>query len=291
LAGIGAEAARVILKHKPGLLILASRNKSSIEDTIAAIGGLEGAVDVRAVELDLADLDSVRAAAAEVLEHAATVDVLINNAAVMGTFLPKFETSKQGYEMQFAVNHLGHFLFTNLLMPALLRSAAGPRVVNISSAGHRAGPVHLGDVNFDNGKAYEPFVAYGQSKTANMLFTVSLAQKLSNKGLRSYSVDPGSVGTTGLARHMPLEYRVEKGWWNADGSLNDSIPWHSVGIGASSYIVAAFDQHIDGKYWNGKCLVKANVDLTVEPYATDPDTAEKLWLLSEKLVEQDFRYV
>ncbi|KAF2247843.1 NAD(P)-binding protein [Trematosphaeria pertusa] len=285
-SGIGAEAARVIFKHNPKLLVLASRRKETIDETVAAIAGSTAPNNVKGIEMDLADLDSVREAAAEILKTTAVVDVLINNAGIM--MLPKFTTTKQGVEMHFGVNHLGHFLFTNLLVPALLRSPAGASVVNVSSAGHQASPVHLEDVNFDNGKSYDPFVAYGQSKTANILFSVSLTDRLKTKGLRSFSLDPGAVPGTALSREIPFEKRVAMGWWKPDGSLADNIPWTSVAAGASTYVVTGFDRTIDDK--SGKCFAKNNVDPTTASHALDSNTADKLWALSEKLVGQEFRY-
>ncbi|KAF2178298.1 hypothetical protein K469DRAFT_675971 [Zopfia rhizophila CBS 207.26] len=185
--------------------------------------------------------------------------------------LPEFKTTKTGVESQFGINHIGHFLFMNLLMPTLLKSPSGPCVVNISSAGHRASGIRLDDINFKGesrvcvDRKYESFLAYEQSKTANILFSVALTQK----GLRSYGVDPGR-------------------WWNADGSLGKIVPWSSVGQGASTYIVAAFDKSLDKQ--SGNRLASYNIHSTTESYALDPEIAEKLWVLSEKLVGQEFRY-
>ncbi|KAF2642556.1 NAD(P)-binding protein [Massarina eburnea CBS 473.64] len=284
-SGIGAEAARVIHKHNPKLLVLASRSTKNIDATITAIGGA-GSSNVKGVELDLADLESVRKAAAEILEQTSVVDVLINNAGIM--MLPEFQTTRQGVEMQFGTNHLGHFLLTNLLMPALLQSSQGASVVNVSSAGHHAGNVPFEDINFDNGKTYEPFPAYGGSKTANILFTVSLAAKLKSKGLRSFALDPGAVIGTELSRTMSLETKAAMGAWNPDGTPSEKIPWITVAHGASSYIVTGFATSIPEH--NGKAFVKNNVDTTVAPYSLDPEGAEKLWVLSEKLVGQEFAY-
>lgn len=117
------------------------------------------------------------------------VDVLINNAGVM--MIPTYQTTPEGIEMHFGTNHVGHFLFTNLLMPALRKAPAGPRVLNISSAGNGGSPVRFDDYNFGEGESYEPFLGYAQSKCANMLFSVALARKLGDKGLYAFSIDPG----------------------------------------------------------------------------------------------------
>ncbi|KAF2690171.1 NAD(P)-binding protein [Lentithecium fluviatile CBS 122367] len=285
-AGIGAEAARVVFKHRPSLLILASRSKKANEETIAAIGGGSSKASVKGVEIDLSDLDSVRKAVVEILELTPVLDVLINNAGIM--MLQSFQTTKHGVEMQFGTNHLGHFLLTNLLMPAMLVSPSGARVVNVSSAGHHAGGVNFKDINYDNGTQYDPFVAYGQSKTANILFSLCLASKLKNKGLQSFSVDPGAIKGTSLSRNIPLEKKVAMGWWRPDGSPVETIPWQTVEHGASTYIVTGFDHTIDEH--NGKYFARNSVDSTVAAHAQSPESAEKLWLLSEELVGQQFRY-
>jgi NAD(P)-dependent dehydrogenase (short-subunit alcohol dehydrogenase family) len=187
---LGAEAARVIAKHDPKLLILASRTESTIDETIESIkSSTTPGIDLRPLVVDLGSQKSVRAAAVQILEWTPVVDVLINNAGIM--MMPTYKTTPEGIELQFGVNHIGHFLFTNLLVPALLKSTSGGRVVNISSAGHRGSDVRLDDVNFNDGKDYEPFIAYAASKTANIQFSVALANKLGSKGLLSYSIDPG----------------------------------------------------------------------------------------------------
>ncbi len=190
--GLGAEAARVISQHSPKLLILASRTEAAIATVIDEISSSASpGADIRSVSLDLGSQASVRAAAAKVLALTPRVDVLINNAAVM--MVPEFRTTPEGIEQHFGINHVGHFLFTNLIMLALLASPSGATVVNVSSAANAAAPVSVDDYNFDEGKAYQPFVAYARSKTANMLFTLSLVQKLGSRGLRSFGVDPGGA--------------------------------------------------------------------------------------------------
>lgn len=169
---------------------MASRTESAILEVIEEIKPSASlGADIRPLVLDLGSQKSVRAAAAKVLELTPVVDVLINNAAVM--MMPQFQTTPEGIEKHFGVNHIGHFLFTNLLVSALLRSPSGARVVNVSSAGNAGSPVRFDDPNFGGGKNYEPFLAYAQSKSANLLFTLSLAKKLGSKGLGSFGIDPG----------------------------------------------------------------------------------------------------
>ncbi|KAI9730263.1 MAG: hypothetical protein M1834_006027 [Cirrosporium novae-zelandiae] len=284
--GLGAEAARAILKQHPKLLILASRRETSIKEVIDKIQKSPDD-NVKALELDLSSLTSVRKAAEKVLQMTPVVDVLINNAAVMMT--PEYRTTGEGIEWHFGLNHIGHFLFTNLIMPAMLKAPNGACVVNISSAGHRATGVNFDDVNFNGGKSYDKFLGYAQSKTANILFSVGLAQKLGHKNIRSFGIDPGAVAGTNLNRDIPMEELKARGWWGEDGKPNTKIiPFRSVEQGAANYIVAAFDPSIADQ--SGKCIAACAIDDTAAPHALDKDNAEKLWSLSEKIVGQEFRY-
>lgn len=182
----------MVAAHAPRLLILASRTQANL-DAVADGIRATNTVDVRSVVVDLCSLASVRSAAAAILGMTPAIDVLFNNAGIL--MRPTYETSVDGYELAFATNHLGHFLLTNLLMPALLNhpDGSGARVVNISSAVHSHTPF-LGTAgwNFNLGKDYSAIQSYGQSKTANLLFSLSLARKLGNKGIVSLGVDPGS---------------------------------------------------------------------------------------------------
>jgi NAD(P)-dependent dehydrogenase (short-subunit alcohol dehydrogenase family) len=144
--GLGADAARAIYKFNPKLLILASRTTANVQAVITAMGS-QGSGRIEALLLDLASPKSVRMAAEKVSKLTSVVDVLINNAAVM--MVPEYETTEYGAEMHFSINHLGHFLFTNLLIPALLKSTDGARVINVSAAAHRAMPVNFEDPNFE----------------------------------------------------------------------------------------------------------------------------------------------
>lgn len=139
----------------------------------------------------------MHAAAAKVAATVPYVDVLINNAGIMA--LHEYTTSPDGVEMQFAANHLGHFLLTNLLFPLL---SPGSRVVSVSSAGHVLGNVRFDDVNFENGKVYEEWAGYGQAKSANVLFTVDLARKWAAKGILAFSLHPGNIFETNLADNL-----------------------------------------------------------------------------------------
>ncbi|GME60292.1 short-chain dehydrogenase [Neofusicoccum parvum] len=261
LNGLGAEAARAIFSQNPRLLILASRSQSAIDDVIELIA--PGSVNIKPLILDLSRQSSVRKAASELLKLTPVVDVLINNAGVMMT--PKYQTTAEGIEWQFGVNHVGHFLFTNLIMEALLRAEGGPRVVSVASSAYEARGVDPENINFDNGKSYDPFAAYAQSKSANALFAVELARRYGNKGLVACSLHPGG--------------------WYKDGKPNPQVAkFKSLQQGAATLVVAAFDPSV--KDHNGGYFVDCNAVHDVALHAKDPALAEKLWNLSEQLVDQ-----
>ena len=154
--------------------------------------------------IDLASLESVENAAREVNGYKENIDVLMNNAAIMTT--PYFKTA-DGFEGQFHTNYLGPFLFTNLILGKLLANPKS-RIVNVSSSGHHFGPVFFDDYGFSDGKKYEPWWAYGQSKTAKILFTRELVKRYKNKGLFSFSTHPGYV-VTNLQAHVDASQVVQ----------------------------------------------------------------------------------
>lgn len=197
--GLGATFIEAIAQYKPRLLILAGRSAQKVQATIDKIRShtQSSNVSTRFLELDLASQKSVRSAADTVLAWADVthIDVLVNSAGIMAG---PYRTTHEGVELQFGSNHIGHFLFTNLLMSQIL-AAPHPRVVNVASDGHRLGGVRFEDWNFKDGMAYEQWEAYGQSKTANIMFTKGLKEKLAARGLKSYSLHPGVSFGTSLA--------------------------------------------------------------------------------------------
>jgi NAD(P)-dependent dehydrogenase (short-subunit alcohol dehydrogenase family) len=199
--GLGATFVQAIAQYKPRLLILAGRSAQKVQATIDEIKSNPKSSDVetRFLELDLASQKSVRQAAETVLgwKDVDHIDVLVNSA---GTMAGPYKTTQEGIENQFGSNHIGHFLFTNLLLPKILASPS-PRVVSVASDGHRFGGIRFEDYNFQDGKLYEQWEAYGQSKTANILFARALAEKWGAKGLKAYSLHPGVAFGTSLAPH------------------------------------------------------------------------------------------
>ncbi|KAH8551425.1 short-chain dehydrogenase [Umbelopsis sp. PMI_123] len=283
--GLGAEAARVIAKHHAALVIVAGRKQESLDDTIQKIKAETPSANLRSLILDLASLESVRHAAAEVNAYPESIDVLINNAAIMAC---PYYTTKDGFEAQLGTNHIGPFLFTNLIMPKLLASKTGaPRIVNVASVGHIFSPIRFDDPFFDNGKTYQKFVSYGQSKTANMLFARELAKRYKNKGLTTFSLHPGGIATN-LARDVKPE-ELSEPLQDYDGNIVDfsKMEWKSIPEGTSTHIVAAFDPNITSE--SGSYLVDCQIAMDqAKPYAKDDTQAEKLWQFSEKIVGMKF---
>ncbi|KAG5769682.1 hypothetical protein H9Q69_002812 [Fusarium xylarioides] len=294
---LGATFILETASKSPSLLILAGRNASKLQEMSEAITKTNPSVKTRSLVVDLGSLASVRKAAEEVnsWSDVPSIDVVVNNAGVMA--IP-YTKSVDGYEMQFAICHLGHFLLTNLIMDKILASDS-PRVVNISSNGHSLGPVRFADLHFSDGELYDQWSAYGQSKTANMLFSVSLAQKLGSRGLQSYSVHPGLILSTGLGTHLDFAsmdadlgtfIKSHRARGNSEGWT--AIPPVPVEVGAATHAFAAFDPNI--KASNGSYLLEARVADpfvdTVKAWARDAVEAEKLWRLSEELVGQKFGY-
>ncbi|OTA99293.1 hypothetical protein M426DRAFT_16588 [Hypoxylon sp. CI-4A] len=297
--GIGAAFVTGIARAQPELLILAGRNLAKVQQTADSVSAL--GVKVRVLELDLISLSAVRAAAKELnsWDDVPRIDVLVNNAAVMAI---DWAESPDGFDSQFAVDHLGPFLFTNLIIGKLLNAPA-PRIVNISSDGHRLSPIRFDDYNFRDGEYYHKWLSYGQSKTANMLMAISLAEKLGPKhNLSAFSVHPGVVESN-LADHlklygddnpdMTLMLETDRFLGNAVGFEGFSgVTTCTSEVGANTYVYAAFDPEVtahNGAYLQSCRLSDPWTDV-VRPWATSPVEAERLWKLSEKLVGQEFSY-
>ncbi|EDU45970.1 FabG Dehydrogenase with different specificities related to short-chain alcohol dehydrogenase [Pyrenophora tritici-repentis] len=296
-SGLGAAFLKAIAALQPALLILAGRNISKVKETASQLAAENPTISIksRILQLDLSSLEAVRTAANTVNSWSDVphIDVLVNNAGIMAT---DYALSPEGYESQFATNHLGPFLFTNLIMGKLQASAA-PRVVMVSSDGHRLGSFRFDDYNFHHGETYNRWQAYGQSKTANMLMAIALAEKLGAKhNLLSFSLHPGVIGT-GLGDHIDwnVEYlalqKVDRFMGNAEG-WNANFDFVSHDEGSATHVVAAFDTEISGR--NGAYLEKGEIvaddSNRIKPWATSRVEAEKLWKLSEGLVGQTFSY-
>ncbi|KAL6884023.1 hypothetical protein HDV57DRAFT_493506 [Trichoderma longibrachiatum] len=279
---LGSDTARAIVAQKPAKLLLASRSADKLQEVIASLD-IPKETTVQPIVLDLSSLEAVRKAAAEIRDHVSVLDAVICTAGVMAT--PSYEESKDGIEMQFAVNHLGHFLLANLLIDKLLASGHGTVVMYTSEAQSRANLGFLDDLSYSEGKAYEKWTAYSNSKACNVLFSVGLAERFGAAGLRSFSVDPGVIVSTGLTRSVPMEDFKALGWIDDNGNLNSAIKAKSLAEGSSTGIIAAFDHRLsnkDGYYLADGVLTQEGV----LPGALDPAVAEKLWKISEALTKQ-----
>src|SRR5580704_16305439 len=286
-AGLGVETARALAAHG-AQVVGAARDLSKAQaatDQVRAQAVSGGSLAL--VQLDLASLDSVRRCADGLLEAGQPFDVIIANAGVMAC--PKSKTV-DGFETQFGTNHLGHFVLVNRIASLL---KAGSRLVNLSSSGHRYADVNLDDPNFEH-TPYEEFVAYGRSKTANVLFAVEFDRRHKARGVRATAVHPGGIRTE-LSRHLTKE-ALDK----LIAQINASQPkgaaqftYKSIPQGAATSVWAACIAEAIGGHYCEDCHV-AEVASTpgiragVQPYALDPQHAQALWRKSEELVGERF---
>ena len=294
-AGLGVETARSLVAHGAHVVgaarDLAKAEKATIQvrKDAAAHGG-----SFEVVELDLANLSSVRDCADKLLKNGEPFDVVIANAGVMAT---PFGNTMDGFETQFGTNHLGHFVFVNRIA-SLIR--AGGRLINLSSSGHRYSNVDLADPNF-NHTTYDPFIAYGRSKTANILFAVAFDGRHRKRGVRAAAVHPGGIQTE-LARHIdPSRIQGIVDQMNQQLAAEGKGPFQfkTIPQGAATSVwagVVAPAEEIGGRYCENchvGSIVPDHVTISaisqgVRGYALDPNTAEALWKKSEELVGESF---
>jgi NAD(P)-dependent dehydrogenase (short-subunit alcohol dehydrogenase family) len=294
-AGLGVETARSLAGHSAQVVGAArdlTKAKAATEQVRKDASANGGSFEL--IELDLANLKSVRACADRLLAKGEAFDVVIANAGVMAT---PFGHTADGFETQFGTNHLGHFVLVNRIA-SLIRD--GGRLINLSSSGHRYSNVDLVDPNFEH-TPYEPFVAYGRSKTANILFAVAFDQRHRSRGIRAAAVHPGGIHTE-LSRYVEpgrLEKMIEQ--INQQLAAEGKAPFQlkTIPQGAATSVwagVVASADEIGGRYCEN-CHVGKTVpdDATitavsegVRAYALDPKTAEALWKKSEEMVGESF---
>lgn len=289
-SGLGEESARALAAHGATVTMLArnpDKNLAAAERIRATVAD----ADLELGVVDLADLSSVRSFAASFLATHDAVDVLINNAGVMAC---PFGHTADGFEMQFGTNHLGHFVLTRLLTPALLAAEAGARVVTLSSAAHGISNVDLEDPNFERTE-YDPWLSYGRSKTANALFARELARRLGDQGLLSYSVHPGGIMTE-LGRHLTddliaqMMQRSEERARAVGDEGGPGLRFKSVEAGAATQVYAATSPDLvdhNGAYLADCRLGEVGVNVGtygMESYLLDDATAQRLWTVSEDMV-------
>jgi NAD(P)-dependent dehydrogenase (short-subunit alcohol dehydrogenase family) len=275
-SGIGVETARA-LAAAGAAVTLAVRNELAGERVAAMIRDSTGNQGVTVGAVDLCDLSSV---AAFVRAWTGPLDILVNNAGVMA--VPELTMAPNGHEMQFATNHLGHFALTVGLHVALA-AAGGARVVSVSSGGHKRSPVVFDDIDYAF-RDYNPFSAYGQSKTANVLFAVAATTRWAADGITSNALMPGAIFDTRLGRHVDAGHAA---------SAMKQINLKSVEQGAATSVLLAGSPLLDGvggRYFED-CNEAHVVDRRGEPgtggvavYAVDPANAERLWDVSLEMI-------
>ncbi len=281
-SGLGQESARA-LAEKGAHVILTARDMPKGEGVAVEIRQSTGNPNVEVMELELGSLASVRAFAPRFLERHPTLHILINNAGVMAC---PFSKTADGFEQQFGTNHLGHFLLTNLLLPALRRGAPS-RIVSVSSRGHHMSPVVFDDLQFER-RPYQNWLSYGQAKTANVLFAVGLERRFAKEGIHAYALHPGAI-LTELGRHMQpedftfLQSRAPKG---------GTFQFKTIPAGAATQVFAATAPELEGRggVYLEDCHVASVNDAEdaldgVKSYAIDPQNAERLWDVSTTLTK------
>ena len=284
--GLGAETARALC-DAGAEVTLAARDVEKAEGVAASIRAAQPEARVLVAHLDLTSLDDVRQCADRMLESGDSLDLLINNAGVMACPLIRTEN---GWELQLATNHIGHFLLTGRLLPAL-RAGSSARIVNLSSAGHRLDSMHFEDPHFEV-REYDKWAAYGQSKTANVLFSVELDRRLAHEGVRAFAVHPGMIMTE-LARHM--QEKDFEDLVNRSGPTSGQLAFKPVEAGAATSVWAATAPELEGKgglYCEdcGIATAKQSDDSLkgFSDHAVDPQTARQLWERSEEWVNERF---
>lgn len=290
-AGLGVETARALAAHGADVvgaardLAKAERATDAVRAAAAASGG-----SFELIALDLASLTSVRAAADALVADGRPFDVIITNAGVMAA---PFGKTADGFETQFGTNHLGHFTFVNRIA-SLIKE--GGRLVSLASSGHRFSNVDLDDPNFDRGD-YDPWIAYGRAKTANILFAVEFDRRHKGRGIRAAALHPGGIQTE-LARHLDdgaLEALVEQINASARAAGGEAFEFKSIPQGAATSVWAAAVADpgaIGGRYLEDCHVAELAEDeglrAGVRAYALDPDNAKALWAKSEEMVGERF---
>ena len=291
-AGLGVETARVLAAHGADV-VGAARDLAKAEGATAVVreAAARSGGSLALVELDLANLKSVRAAADALVADGQTFDLVIANAGVMA---PPLGRTADGFETQFGTNHLGHFVLINRIASLL---KAGSRVVSLASSGHRFSDVNLEDPNFETTE-YVPFEAYGRSKTANILFAVEFDRRHKDRGVRAAAVHPGGIQTE-LARHLDpafIQQWIDQLNAQAAAAGQPPIEWKTIPQGAATSVwagVVAPVEEVAGRY-SEDCHVAELVDdasqirAGVRSYALDPTRAQALWALSERMVGETF---
>ncbi|MEA2214244.1 MAG: hypothetical protein QOF83_4192 [Solirubrobacteraceae bacterium] len=277
-SGIGLETTRALAGAGANVIVPARRPDAARE-------ALSAIANTRLETLDLGDLDSVAALAQKLLDAGDAIDIVVDSAGIMAC--PETRLGP-GWEAQFATNHLGHYALVNRIWPLI--ALGGGRVVAVSSGGHRRSPIRWDDIQFEHG--YDKWDAYGQAKTANVLFAVQLDTLGQGAGVRSFALHPGGIMTP-LQRHLSQEEMRERGWIDEKGTpINPHFK--SPEQGAATQTWAATSPQLDGLggvYCEDCEIAEINDDpqgtTGVRSYAIAPGEAERLWALSAELTGVD----
>jgi NAD(P)-dependent dehydrogenase (short-subunit alcohol dehydrogenase family) len=284
-AGLGVETARVLAAHGAKIVSVV-RDEAKGRAAADTIRESVPKADIELAVLDLFDLDSVRRGADEIAKRFSRIDRLINNAGVMACALGR---TAQGLDTQLGTNHLGHFVLTARLMPLVLAGSPS-RIVNLSSAGHRLSPFRFEDPFFEK-DPYDKWLAYGQAKTANVLFTIALEKRFKDRGVHAYAVHPGAIRTE-LGRHMD-ENDIKD--LMSRRPQNAPMKFKGVPQGAATTVWAATAPELEGRggIYCEDCQVAervadASVAHGILPWALDMQAADRLWTLSEEWSGETF---
>ncbi|HEX2940743.1 MAG TPA: SDR family oxidoreductase [Rhodopila sp.] len=282
-SGIGYEAA-LGLASLGARTVIAARNPAKAREVVARIEREVPGAAVRFENLDLTALDSVARFAAAVAEAHPVIDILVNNAAVMG--LPTRQSTQDGFEQQIGVNYLAHFALTARLLPALCAAPGGGRVVNLASLAHRSATLNLDD--FQSERSYGPMRAYGRSKLAMLVFALELQRRADANGwtIRSMAAHPGWARTSIIPNGMgrgPLQRLIELGFnLMAQPARDGALPL----LFAATAPNASGGAYYGPTGWDEK---RGGTGLArIYPQAADPKAGRELWALSERLTHISF---
>jgi NAD(P)-dependent dehydrogenase (short-subunit alcohol dehydrogenase family) len=273
-SGLGLETTKALVKAGAQVVVPARRPETA-KEALSGVGNVE--VDT----LDLADLESVRSFSERFLASGRSLDLVIDNAAIMAC--PETRVGP-GWEAQFATNHLGHFALVNRLWPAIVAGGGGGRVVAVSSTGHRRSDIRWDDLQFEQG--YEKWTAYGQAKTANVLFAVQLDALGKDFGVRAFALHPGGIMTP-LQRHLPREEMVAAGWIDEKTGATNEL-FKTPEQGAATQVWAATSPQLDGLggvFCEDSDIAEVSEGDApgVRPYAINAESAARLWTVSAEL--------
>ena len=288
-AGLGVETASALVAHGADV-VGAARDLTKAKAATAGVRAGASGGGLELVELDLASLDSVRVCANALIDAGKPFDLVIANAGVMAC---PYGKTADGFETQFGTNHLGHFVLVNRIASLM---KPGSRLVNLSSAGHRYSDVVLDDPNFER-TPYDPWAAYGRSKTANILFAVEFDRRHKANGVRATAVHPGGIHTE-LSRHIGdegIKQLIERVNAQTRAAGEPDFKFKTIPQGAATSVwagVVAAANDVGGRYCEDCHVAEIEPDAAkragVKPYALNPETAKALWAKSEEMVNERF---